>query len=161
MSVTLDRAVHYGARWRGAETEGRLERGGGVHSDGLPPKRLLNHLDATNIPESPRVDCADRLSRLFTKPQWSTDANNYTRKLVGGMMFPSRRSEKLAGMIDGRVDDRGDLRPSRADGELGRQTGVDLLGVEGGSTCVVNRDMKVNEGDLLEESRERRNHGLK
>lgn len=39
-----------------------------VCSDGLPTKRLLDHLDAANFLEPACFDRADRLSRLFTEP---------------------------------------------------------------------------------------------
>ena len=127
----------------------------------LPPKRFFDDLNAANPPESVRVDRTDRLSCLFTKPHGTADANEKTRELVGSAMLPSRRGEQFACMIDCGVDHGSDPRPSRGDGELGRQVGINLLDVEGRGTRVVNRDLEVKRDDLLKESREGGNHGLK
>ena len=108
--------------------------------DELPPKRLLHHLDTAHILELPRLYSTDRLPRFFTKPRWTADANEKARKLVRGVMFPSRRSEQLTGMIDGGVNGSGDPRSSRADGKLGMQMTVNSLGVERRGMCAMNRD---------------------
>jgi len=66
----------------------------GVEGEGvLPPKNLFDHLNAANFPESVRIDRTDRLSRLFTKPRGTTDANDKAGKFVRGVMFSTGRGE--------------------------------------------------------------------
>ena len=124
------------------------------------PKRLLDHLNAADLPESVCIDRTDRFSRLFAEAQGTTDTNEKTRKSVRDVMLPSRRGKQFAGVIDGRVDHGRDPWPSRGDGELWRQVGIKLLDVEGRGACVVNRNLEFNCDCLLKESCERGDHGL-
>ena len=75
-------------------------------------------------------------------------------------MLPPRRGEQFTGVIDCRVDHRGEPRSSGCDGELRRQVGINLLDIQGTGTSVVNGDLEVKRGNLLKESRERWDHGL-
>ena len=130
-------------------------------SDKLPPKRLLDHLDTSNVPEPPRLDRTNHLPHLLTEPQRTANANQHTRKFVRGMVLLSRRSKQFAGMIDRRVNNRSDLGSPRRDSKLGGQMAVDLLGVKHGSARVVDRDLEVSVRDLLKESCESRDQRLK
>ena len=46
--------------------------------DRSPPKHLFDHLNATNLLESLRIDRTDRLPCLFAKPPGTTNSNKKT-----------------------------------------------------------------------------------
>ena len=76
-------------------------------------------------------------------------------------MLLSIRSEQFAGVIDGSINHGADPRPPSSDGELEGQMSVSFPGVEGRSTCVVNRDLKFDADSLLKKGSKGRNHRLK
>ena len=91
-----------------------------MNSDGLPPKRLLDNLDATNILEPRRIDRTDRPSRLVTESNWTTDTNEDTGGPICGIVLSFGRWVRPGDIISDRANGSDEFRSPRCDGESGR-----------------------------------------